>query len=140
MIYSDLNSSLLFSRFPELNDRITASLELDGLPHCLFETVLSPVLRGYFDKHDFSCVKTNRQKKSALKNAEPLVLRIFEFYEELAVSEDEEVQNLLQVSLLEPLYNNKRSYMGARLFMSANTCTFFENCAEYLNVPNGENK
>ncbi|MDE6728975.1 MAG: hypothetical protein K2J80_13725 [Oscillospiraceae bacterium] len=136
--YSDMTSALLLSRFPELTERINAELDLDGLPHCLFEQVLTPVLREYFDDCDFSGVKTNRQKKSALKNADPLVLRIFEFYEELAASGDEEVRNLLQVSLLEPLYDNKRSYAGARLFIGGKTWGLFESCAEYLNIPKGE--
>lgn len=130
-----MTAELLLSRFPELNERITAALEFDGLPHCLFENVLSTVLIEYFSEHDLNSIKTARQRKSALNNAEPLVLRIFEFYEELAASGDREVQDLLQVSLLEPLYDNKRTYTGALLFMGYKTRALFENCAEYLNVP-----
>ena len=138
--YSDMTAALLLSRFPELNVRITAEIESDGLLHCLFGHVLVPVLRGYFDKYDFSGVKTNRQKKFALKDADPLVLRIFEFYEELAASDDPEVQNLLQVSLLEPLYDKKQTYSGALLFMGDKTRAVYDNCAEYLNIPKGETK
>lgn len=133
--YSDMTAELLLSRFPELQERVTAAYDLRELPTCLFESVLAPVLRAYFNEHDFTGVKTARQRKSELKNAEPLILRIFEFYEELAVSNDEEVQNLLQVSLLEPLYDNKRSYAGALLFMGDKTRVLFESCAEYLSIP-----
>ena len=135
--YSDLTANLLFSRFPELEPRITDALkhELGEFPHSLFENVLSSFLREYFETHIFSKTDTRRQKKAAVKSAEPSVIRVFEFYEELAVSDDEKVRNLLQISLLEPLYDSKRSYAGSRLFMGDKTLELFEKCADYLNTP-----
>lgn len=135
--YSDLTAELLLSRFPELEERITGALEheLGDLPHCLFADVMNPFLREYFEAHVFSGVGIRRQKKVVFKATEPLVLRVFEFYEELADSEDEEVRNLLQVSLLEPLYDRKASYEGSRLFMGDKTRELFEMCAEHINIP-----
>lgn len=110
--YSDLTAGLLRSRFPELEARITDALrlELEEFPHGLFESVLGRFLSEYFGTLDLPKAKTSRQKKAAVKSAEPIVIRVFEFYEELARSADEEVRNLLQVSLLEPLYDNTASY------------------------------
>lgn len=131
---SELNSALLLSRFPELTAQITEADNTD-LPHCLFECVLSPVLLGFFGEHGLSVAMTRREQKAALKKADPLIVKIFDFYEELAQSEDGEVRNLLQVSLLEPLYNSKSAYAGARLFMGAKTRELFEEVAEYLGRP-----
>lgn len=77
-----------------------------------------------------------RYALTAVRTTEPSVVRVFEFYEELACSGDEEVRNLLQVSLLEPLYGGKASYAGARLFMGDKTRELFKMCAEYMNIPN----
>ena len=134
--YSALNSELLFSRFPELSAQINFELELNGeLPYCLFADVLNPVLREYFGRHCYSGAKTCRGQKRALKNTDPLIVRIFEFFEELANSGDEDVRNFLQIGLLEALYDSAEAYNGARLFMGAKTRELFEEVAEYLSKP-----
>ncbi len=134
--YSDMNSALLLSRFPELSGRINSELEINGeLPYVLFENVLNPVLREYFGAHDYSGAKTRREQKSALKNAYPLIVRVFDFFEELAASDDEEVRDLLRVGLLEALYDSSAAYNGARLFMGAKTRSHFEEIAYYINNP-----
>jgi len=134
MRYSELNSELLFSRFPELSAQINAAENTD-LPSCLFEGVLSTVLLIFFGNHDYSAVRTRREKKAAFKNADLLIVKIFDFYEELAQSEDEEIRSLLQVSLLEPLYSNKSAYSGSRLFMGGKTTALFDEVGEYLGKP-----
>lgn len=136
MRYSDMNSGLLLSRLPELGERIYSELELNGeLTYVLFENVLNPVLREYFEGHDYSGAKTRRGQKSALKNADPLIVRIFDFFEELVDSGDAEVRDLLQVGLLEALYDSAAAYNGAQLFMGAETRGLFDEIVYYINKP-----
>ncbi len=143
MKYSQLNGKLLISRLPKLSERVTNELQKldfgDDVPHCLFADVLNPVLSDYFAAHDFGGVKTARQKRAALKLAEPLISQIFEFFEDLAASGDEKVRYLLQTSLLEPLYDSEASYKGALLFMGDETRRIFDEIAEYIDIPKGRN-
>lgn len=121
--YRQLTSQYLLSKFPEfkkeINDQMI-SLE-EELPHCIYANVLNPFLREYFKFPDL--------------NHEGLVERIFNFYEDLAVNGDFEVKCLLEVSLLEPLWDHKESYFGALRFMKNETKAIFDRLSEYLTVP-----
>ena len=60
---------------------------------------------------------------------------IFAFYEELAISEDEEVNNLLQVELLEALWSPKELFEKARAHMLPETRKFSDAIGAYFLPP-----
>ena len=121
--YAQLTSQYLLKTFPEFKKEInaqTAFLE-EELPHCIYADVLNPFLLGYFKKPN--------------SNDTELVERIFGFYEDLAVNGDSETKSLLQVSLLEPLWDHRESYSGAQKFMENETKVIFDSISAYLNIP-----
>lgn len=112
LFYNELTSKYMLGLFSEFEKEISkqmVSLE-EELPHCIYANVLNPFLRNYF--------------RFPNKAHEPLVRRIFAFFDDLAQNGDEESRNLLQVSLLEPLYDCKESYYGALKLMTNETRDF----------------
>lgn len=104
MHYSDLNSQLL-ARVPEVFEgyaELKAMWDGDEPgPHVLYGDVLVPHL-----------VKLLRSQE-----AEIALLRIFSFLEELAVSDDPEIRNVLGASVLEGLNGNPEARVAARDYM-----------------------
>ena len=90
MKFEELNG-LLGERFPFLESSIQEVVEFyegDSVgEHVLYGDVLN--------RYVTELLRENKEKDT--------IKQIFEFYEELAESEDEEVRNLLQVTLLEYL-------------------------------------
>jgi len=123
MRYCQLTSGYLVDVFPEFVKETAAQMTFleEELPHCLYPAVLIPFLKGYFKAPD--------QKNDGL------VERIFDFFEDLAANGDIETKNLLQVSLLEPLWDYKESYSGAVGFMRTGTKAIFDSISVYLNKP-----
>lgn len=123
VLYNQLTSQYLLDLFPELQKEINAQVSFLGeeLPHCIYADVLNPFLRRYFKTPD--------------PNDEGLVERIFDFYEVLAKNGDSDTKCLLEVSLLEPLWDNKESYIGALRFMKDETRLIFDGLSAYLNLP-----
>ena len=121
--YSQLTSRYLLKMFPEFKKEINAQIAFleEELPHCIYANVINPFLVRYF-------------KTSNLKDTE-LVERIFNFYEDLAVNGDFETKCLLEVSLLEPLWDCRESYLGAQKFMGNETKVVFDSISTYLNIP-----
>lgn len=121
--YSQLTSRYLLKMFPEFKKEINAQIAFleEELPHCIYANVINPFLRGYFKKPNLSDAK--------------LVERIFKFYEDLAVNGDFETKCLLQVSLLEPLWDYRESYSGAQKFMGSETKVIFDSISAYVNIP-----
>lgn len=123
ILYKDLNAKLLCDFFPEYKDLIiNIDLELgDGVPHALYGNFFNPLIKSILKKH------TNTNVITANK--------IFEFYEYLASSNDDDVKNLLQVTLLEYLWDDYDVYSAAIKFMGFNTKIVNEEIKKYLSQP-----
>lgn len=120
--YCDLTATVLLNWFPELEEKIKKEIVLSkGMPSCLYADVINPVLTSYFGCRD-----------SVNKN---LVDKIFDFFEYLASCGDDDVKNMLQVSLLESLWNTKESYEYSLLLMKPKTKTINNNISSYLSEP-----
>ena len=121
--YNSLDCDFLCSEFPELKNQITAENEWLGenLPHCLFGNVLNPIVVRLLKKDDY---KTNS-----------LLERIFGMYEKFAEYGDTETKNLLQVTLLEYLWDEHITYSRALQLMGERTKEINKNIADYLYVP-----
>lgn len=123
ILYKDLKPKLLYEFFPEYKDTILKiALELgDDLPHALFGNFFNPLIK--------KILKNYTNTNMALAN------RIFAFYEKLAASNDEEVKNLLQVTLLEYLWDDYDVYLVANKCMGVNTKRINEEIKKYLYPP-----
>lgn len=123
MLYNELTSQYLSDYFPELKKEIDNKMSLleEELPHCLYADILNPFLKEYF--------------LTPSSNNKNLAIKIFDFFENLAENGDSEVKNLLQVSLLEPLWDCKKSYEGALTLMGVKTKVIFDNISSYLSIP-----
>lgn len=128
--YNSLDCDFLCGRFPELKEKICTENEWLGenLPHCLFGNILNPLVAGLLKQDDY---KTN-----------PLLKRIFIMYENFAEYGDTETKNLLQVTLLEYLWDEYITYSHALELMGKYTRIINKNI-NYLTVPenhSGKNK
>jgi hypothetical protein len=108
MNYPELNSQLL-ARVPEV---FGGYAELKAMwdgdepgPHVLYEDVLVPYLIKLLQRQE----------------AEIALLSAFAFLEELAVSEDSEVRNVLGASVLEALNEDQGIRAAAREYMGPST-------------------
>ena len=121
--YSDLNASFLCEAFPELESeirRIDAELG-EQLPHCLFGDLFNPLM--------VRLLKSPEQEDALLAR------RIFDFYERLAEYGDEETRNLLQVTLLEYLWDDYEVYSRASEMMGEKTRLINQMIGSYLRKP-----
>lgn len=121
--YKDLNVKLLCIFFPEYKDKI---LQLDSdvgndLPHVLYGNFFNPLIK--------SVLKNHTKSNIIMAN------RIFDFYEELAISNDDEVRNLLQVTLLENLWDDYDIYIAASKYMRVETQNINKEINSYLSPP-----
>lgn len=121
--YHELNSQFFTLRFPEFTEEIYKEEEFLGqfLPHCIFGDVLNEKVVELLKKEDY------------IQNR--LLQRIFMMYEELAVHGDEETQNLLQVTLLEYLWDEKVTYDRAFELMGDGTKEIWEYIHRYICIP-----
>lgn len=120
--YNSLNEKFITDRFPELAELV--SIETDGydefLPHVVFGNV--------FNGLAVSFLKLDSYKQS------DTLKRIFDMYEELSSQGDEETKDLVQVTLLEYLWDEKITYERAKELMGESTEKLWEQI-DYLNVP-----
>ena len=121
--YSTLNEDFIIQRFPELKKQVEEEMEgLDEfLPHAVFVNVFNPFVVKLLKQDDY---KTN----STLK-------RIFEMYENLSSNGDFETQNLVQVTLLEYLWDEKITYERSMELMGEKTRVTWDNIYSYISVP-----
>ncbi len=120
--YCSLSADLLLEWFPELEKEIKSNISFsENLPSCLYSDVINPILSDYFNNNSFI--------------QEELVERIFDFFEYLAVNGDEEVRNMLQVSLLENLWDTKSIYENSLSFMKPKTRLINDRIISYLSKP-----
>lgn len=73
---------------------------------------------------------TNLLRRSA--NNDALIKRIFTFYEDMAISNDEYVRNVLQVTLLEYLGDDKQILETALRYMGTNTKKLSDDIERHL--------
>ena len=121
--YNELNCGFLVQRFPEFEEEIYKEAEgLDEfLAHCVFGFVLNPKVVELLKSDDY------------LQNE--LLQRIFKMYEDFAVMGDEETQNLLQVTLLEYLWDEKVTYERALELMGDGTKEIWKYIYRYIRIP-----
>ena len=121
--YKELNIDYLISIVPEYEEEIHDEVDSVGefLAHCVFGDVLNPKVVDFLKKDDY------------LENE--LLHRIFKMYEDFAVAGDEETQNLLQVTLLEYLWDEKITYERAPDIMGTGTKAIWDCIQEYLFIP-----
>ncbi|MDE5584587.1 MAG: hypothetical protein K2J08_12905 [Ruminococcus sp.] len=122
--YNMLDCNFLCSYIPELKEEIYAENEYLGenLPHCLFGNILNPLVVRMLRKDNF--------------RENPLLIKIFEMYENLAIYGDMETRNLLQVTLLEYLWDEYLIYSRAVAMMGGKTREINEYISEYIRKPN----
>jgi hypothetical protein len=108
MIYRTLVIKLI-KTFPELEDLYKKEMDwsgtIDPLPHIIFGDVLNPFIKKQIIK---------------MENLE-LLNRIFHFLEQMANSEDEDVQGVLTATVLEWLGDDKVILEKARKLMGKET-------------------
>lgn len=121
--YDELNSQFFTHRFPEFEEEICKEEEWLGefLPHCIFGDVLNEKVVKLLKKEDY------------LQNE--LLHRIFSMYEDFAVQGDEETQNLLEVTLLEYLWDERVTYERALELMGGGTKRVWGHIQGYLRIP-----
>ena len=120
--YNDLNEQFITDRFPELAELVPTVTENfdEFLPHVVFGNVFNGIAVSFL-------------KLDSYKQSDTLK-RIFDMYEELASQGDEETQNLVQVTLLEYLWDEKITYERAKEFMGESTKKLWAQI-DYLSAP-----
>ena len=108
MTYQVINA-ILAERFPELSDTIKKEESFwkyeDIPPYCLFGSAVEPFIAKLLME------ETNI----------PLLKRFFEFFEEMSNCSDNEVKNLVQVSILESLWGDYSVLNTAHKYMHPQT-------------------
>ena len=122
MNYREINLKAIHC-FPELQESFESQFVFWGNKnppqHCFLGNVFNKLLsKLLLDEKD---VKT--------------INKIFAFYEEMAKCCDEEVRNLLQVTLLEYLWDEKIIFQRAEKYMLPETKKINDLIGEYLNKP-----
>ena len=121
--YEEQNIHFLIRIFPEFEEEIRGEFEVLGefLAHCVFGNVLNSKVVEFLKREDY------------LENE--VLHRKFGMYEDMAVTGDKEVQNLLQVTLLEYLWDEKITYERALEIMGIGTRAIWEYIHEYILIP-----
>lgn len=121
--YDMLNDVFLYSKLPELKEVILSESEYLGcdLPHSLYGNVLNPVVASLIKKDEY---KNNK-----------LLKKIFDLYEQMAKYGDESVKNLLQVTLLEYLWDDYTIYTRSLEMMGNYTLEINKEILDYLYLP-----
>ena len=121
--YDNLNEQYILNIFPELKRQIDE--EMQGfdrfLPHVIFGNILNPIV--------VNLLKNEKYKQDAQLN------KIFEMYEQFAIDGDIETQNLLQVTLLEYLWDEKITFDRALEMMGEKTKEIWQYIYDYILVP-----
>ena len=121
--YEELNKDFLISRCPEFEEEVCNEVKWLGefLPHCVFGNVLNSKVIELLKREDYLGIE--------------LLHRIFGMYEDFAVRGDEETQNLLQVTLLEYLWDEKITYERSLEIMGIGTKAIWDYIQNYLFIP-----
>ncbi len=121
--YEEMTPHLILKYFPELKTKAEEEIAFwkpENIPaHCLFGNVFNSYLTALL--HEYRDLE--------------MICRIFDFYEYLAGEGDEKVKNLLQVTLLEYLWDCAHIYHRAVFHMGENTRKINADIASYLTMP-----
>ena len=121
--YALLNEDLILFYFPELRDRVLEQRTCwkydETLPHCIIGDIFNPYL------HDLLYEYQNIEE----------IKKIFSFYEKLATEGDEKIENLLQTTLLEYLWDDPVTYKRAIRYMGKNTLRINSEISKYIKEP-----
>ncbi len=120
--YEDLNEKFITDRFPELTEKVYKETEgyEEFLSHVVFGNIFNPLTVSLLKSDDFS--------------TDQLLKRIFEMYEEMSSEGDAEVRNLVEATLLEYLWDEKKTYDRALKMMGEKTKELWDDI-NYLSVP-----
>lgn len=115
--YSNSVDTLL-KRFPELEKQIKEEIEFNGevLPHIIFGNVFNPYV--------IELLKEN--------NAKEKLKKIFQFMEELACGKDEKVKELLTLTILARIGDEKDVLKKAYEYMSLSTRKFSDEIEKFM--------
>lgn len=126
MKQEDITYANVYSKFKKLfadNDGFLNKTEkenrvdpADG-SHVPFEVVVVPFLLHLADTHD-----------------EAGLAKAFSFLEQMAVSQDKEVQAVLQFSVLEPLVDNDENYAKIKNYLGKETLSYLPYLRQYLSL------
>lgn len=120
--YNTLND-VLISQFPELILLIKEQIRLwnsENIPsHCFYGDILNNYVAELLREN----------------NDSQQIKKVFQFYEEMACSYDSQVRNLLQVTLLEYLWDEELVYTNALENMQPKTRIINSKIGAYLKVP-----
>ena len=121
--YSDLNADFIIRRFPEYRDQAEAEMRALGefLPHVIFGNVFHQRTVSLLRQDDFA--------------ENEMLRRIFDFYEEISSEGDDETRNLVQVTLLECLWDEKTTYQRASELIGEHTKELWSDIGSYLRTP-----
>ena len=120
--YENLNEKFITDRFPELTEKVNKETEgyEEFLSHVVFGNIFNPLTVSLLKSDDFS--------------TDQLLKRIFEMYEEMSSEGDAEVRNLVEATLLEYLWDEKKTYDRALKMMGEKTKELWDDI-NYLSVP-----
>ena len=121
--YDKLNADFITERFPELKAQVEEEMNSLGefLPHVIFGDVFNPLTVTLLKQEDYF---TN-----------PTLNRIFNMYEELSSQGDFETNNLVQVTLLEYLWDEKITYDRALELIGEHTKELWDDIYSYIYIP-----
>ena len=118
MVDLDHTVPFLFARFPDVRKNTHLIEDSLDYPHVVYETAFVPYIKSALRSNDL-----------------PAIEKIFDFMEELACANDERVENLLQVSILEPLWDDYAAFQKLHIYMLPNTQSINRRIAEYMAEP-----
>ena len=123
IVYSDLNAEFIINRFPKLKEQVEKELKESDkfLPHVIFGNVFNQLTVSLLMQDDYSTDMTVRH--------------IFEMYEYLSSDGDDEIKNLVQVTLLEYLWDEKTTYSRALELIGEHTKELWDEIHSYLHTP-----
>ena len=123
--YEELTADLILQNFPELSANIQKQISFwDSIqipPHCLYGDAFNQYLFDLLKSYDCDTLE--------------MIQRIFQFYEHLVTEGDDDVKNVVQVTLLEYLWDDYDVYHRALYHMGENTFALNEELNIYLNIP-----
>ena len=121
--YSSLDAGFITKRFPELKAQVEK--ETQGHDEFLAHVVFANV---------FNALTAELLKKDEYLHNDTLD-RIFDMFEELSTDGDEETKNLVQVTLIEHLWDDKTTYSRAHELIGENTKALWNDIGSYLRTP-----
>ena len=121
--YTDLNAGFIINRFPDLKEQVEDEMRKSDefLPHVVFGNVFNKLTVSLLKQDDYSTNTTVRH--------------IFDMYEELSSDGDDEIKNLVQVTLLEYLWDEKITYNRASELVGEHTRELWDDIHSYLRTP-----